>query len=61
MPNIRTSSSKLGKIFRRFKPSENRPKTPWRPFIKAAFSSRVLDAKLDRSRKFKVDIASDEK
>lgn len=29
--------------------------------MKAIFSSRDLDAKLDRSRKFSVDIASEEK
>lgn len=56
-----TSSSKLGKIFLRFIPSENLPSTVARPFIKATFSSRVFDAKFDRSKKFSVEIASEEK
>lgn len=51
-----TSSSKLGRIFRARKPSENRPKTLVRPFMKAIFSSRGLEAKFDRSRKLRVEI-----
>ena len=54
--SIRTSSSKLGRIFRARKPSENRPNTLVRPFMKAIFSSRGLEAKVDRSRKLRVEI-----
>ena len=54
-----TSSSKLGRIFRARKASENRPSTLVRPFIKAIFSSRGLEAKFDRSRKLRVEIGSE--
>lgn len=57
---IRTSSSRDGKIFRVFNPSENRSRTPLRPFIKAIFSSRGFDANVERSRKLSVEIANDE-
>ena len=54
-----TSSSKLGRIFRARKPSENRSNTLVRPFMKAIFSSRGLEAKVDRSRKLRVEIESE--
>lgn len=54
-----TSSSKLGRIFRARKPSENRSNTLARPFMKAIFSSRGLEAKVDRSRKLRVEIESE--
>lgn len=56
-----TSSSRDGNIFRTLKPSENLLKTPIKPFINDIFSSRVFVAKLERSRKFNVDIGSEEK
>ena len=56
-----TSSRSVGRILRVRRPSENLSNTLLRPFIKDIFSSRDLVLKLDRSRKFSVDIGSDEK
>lgn len=56
-----TSSTRDGKIFRVLKPSENLSKTPVRPFMNDIFSSLVFDVKLERSRKLRVEIGSDEK
>lgn len=50
-----------GKILRVFKPSENLSSTAVRPFMNDIFSSRVLDAKVDRSRKLSVEIEREEK
>lgn len=57
----RTSSIRLGRIFRVRSPSEKLGNTPVSPFINAIFSSRVLEANVDRSRKLSVDIAKEEK
>lgn len=57
----RTSSNNVGSIFRLFRPSENLLRTFVRPFMKEIFSSRVLAVKLDRSKKFRVEIGRDEK
>lgn len=57
----RTSSTRDGSIFRILKPSEKRSNTLVRPFMKDIFSSRDFDAKFDRSKKFKVEIDSEEK
>lgn len=56
-----TSSTRDGKIFRVRSPSENLSKTPVSPFMKEIFSSRVFAVKLERSRKFKVEMGSEEK
>lgn len=56
-----TSSSSDGNIFRILKPSVNLSKTPVRPFINDIFSSRVFAVKFDRSKKFSVEIGSEEK
>lgn len=56
-----TSSRSVGRILRVRRPSENLSNTLLKPFIKDIFSSRDLVLKLDRSRKFSVDIGSDEK
>ena len=58
---MRTSSTSEGRIFRVFRPSEKRSRTLVRPFMKEIFSSRVFEAKVDLSRKFKVEIDNDEK
>ncbi len=57
----RTSSRREGNIFLDLRPSENLSKTLVRPFMKDIFSSRVLAVKLERSRKFKVEIGREEK
>lgn len=57
----RTSSNKEGKIFLLLSPSENLPRTLVRPFMNEIFSSRVFAVKFERSKKFSVDIGSDEK
>lgn len=57
----RTSSSNDGRIFRIRRPSEKRPRTLVNPFMKDIFSSLDLAAKLDRSKKLRVDIGKDEK
>ncbi len=57
----RTSSRRVGNILRVRNPSENLSSTLVKPFMKEIFSSRVFAAKLDRSRKFKVDTGNDEK
>lgn len=56
-----TSSTRDGKIFRVRSPSENLSRTPISPFIKEIFSSRVFAVKLERSRKFSVEMGSEEK
>lgn len=56
-----TSSNSDGKIFLVLNPSENFPKTLVKPFINEIFSSRVLAVKLERSKKFKVEIGNEEK
>lgn len=56
-----TSSSSEGNNFLSFKLSENLSRTPVKPFIKATFSSCGLAAKVERSRKFRVEIGNDEK
>lgn len=56
-----TSSTSDGNILRVRRPSENFGRTPDRPFIKAIFSSRDLDAKVDRSKKLRVEIGKEEK
>jgi len=56
-----TSSTRDGKIFRVRSPSENLSRTPVSPFMKEIFSSRVFAVKLERSRKFKVEMGSEEK
>jgi hypothetical protein len=56
-----TSSSSDGNIFRILKPSENLPRTLVNPFMNDIFSSRVFAVKFDRSRKFSVEIGSEEK
>lgn len=56
-----TSSTRDGKIFRVRSPSENLFRTPVNPFMKEIFSSRVFAVKLERSRKFKVEMGSEEK
>jgi hypothetical protein len=43
------------------RPSENLSKTVVNPFINDIFSSRVLEVKFERSRKFSVEIGRDEK
>lgn len=58
---IPTSSNNDGKIFLVRSPSENLPKTFDSPFMNETFSSRVFEVKLDRSRKFRVEIGSEEK
>ena len=50
-----------GKILRVRSPSENLSKTPVSPFINEIFSSRVFAVKLERSRKFKVEMGREEK
>ena len=59
--NLLTSSTREGRIFRIRRPSENLSRTVVNPFIKDIFSSLVFEVKFDRSKKFKVDIGSDEK
>jgi hypothetical protein len=56
-----TSSSKEGNSFLSFKFSEKRPRTLVSPFMNAIFSSCGLAAKVDRSRKLRVEIGNDEK
>ena len=56
-----TSSTREGRIFRVLRPSENLSRTLVKPFMKEIFSSRVFEANVDRSKKFNVDIESDEK
>lgn len=56
-----TSSSNEGRIFLVRKPSENRSRTFVRPFMKEIFSSRVFAVKLERSKKFKVEMGNEEK
>ena len=58
---VLTSSRRDGRIFRIRRPSENLSKTLVNPFMNEIFSSRVLEVKLERSRKFKVEIGSEEK
>jgi hypothetical protein len=57
----RTSSSKDGKIFRVRRPSEKRSRTLVSPRMNEIFSSRVFAVKFERSRKFRVEIGSEEK
>ena len=57
----RTSSNRDGKIFLVRSCSENLSKTVVNPFINEIFSSRVLEVKFERSRKFRVDIGKEEK
>ena len=56
-----TSSTSDGKIFRVRSPSENLSSTPVSPFMNEIFSSRVFAVKLERSRKFKVEMGREEK
>lgn len=56
-----TSSNNDGRILRVLNPSENLSNTPVRPFMNDIFSSLVFEVKLERSRKFSVEIGSDEK
>lgn len=56
-----TSSTRDGKIFLVRSPSENLSRTPVSPFINEIFSSRVFAVKLERSRKFKVEMGREEK
>jgi hypothetical protein len=56
-----TSSNNDGRILRTRNPSENLLSTLVRPFMKEIFSSLDLAAKFDLSKKFKVDMGSDEK
>lgn len=56
-----TSSRSEGKIFLVCRPSENLFRTPVSPFMKEIFSSLVLAVKLDRSRKFRVEMGREEK
>lgn len=58
---IRTSSSNEGNIFLTLSPSLNLSIMFVSPFIKLTFSSLVFAAKLLRSRKFSVEITSEEK
>jgi hypothetical protein len=58
---IRTSSSRVGRIFRTRRPSEKRSRTLVSPFMNDIFSSLDFAAKLDRSKKLSVEIGSDEK
>jgi len=58
---IRTSSSRVGRIFRTRSPSEKRSRTPVSPFMNDIFSSLDFAAKLDRSKKLSVEIGNDEK
>lgn len=55
------SSRREGSIFLILNPSENLSRTPVSPFMKDIFSSRDLAVKFDRSRKFRVEMGSDEK
>lgn len=57
----RTSSRSEGRIFRVLSPSENRPRTPARPFMNEIFSSLVLAVKLLLSKKLSVEMGSEEK
>jgi hypothetical protein len=57
----RTSSNRDGRIFLVRSCSENLSKTVVNPFINDIFSSRVLEVKFERSRKFRVDIGKEEK
>jgi hypothetical protein len=56
-----TSSTSDGKIFRVRSPLENLSRTPVSPFMNEIFSSRVFAVKLERSRKFKVEMGREEK
>ncbi len=56
-----TSSSSEGSILRVRSPSVNLSRTLVKPFMNEIFSSRVLAAKFDRSRKFSVETGRDEK
>ena len=56
-----TSSRRDGKTFLTLSPSENLSRTLVKPFMNEIFSSRLFAAKLDLSRKLRVDIGSDEK
>jgi hypothetical protein len=56
-----TSSSRLGKIFLLFSLSEKPGNTRNSPFRKDAFSSLGLLAKFEESKKFRVEIANEEK
>jgi hypothetical protein len=56
-----TSSTREGKIFLVLRPSLNLSKTLVRPFMNETFSSRVFEAKFERSKKFRVDIDNEEK
>ena len=58
---MRTSSNREGRIFRTRSPSENRGRTLANPFINEIFSSLDLVAKVDRSRKLRVDMGKEEK
>jgi hypothetical protein len=51
----------LGSIFLLFIPSLKLGRTVCRPFINAIFSSRGFGAKVDGSRKLRVETAVDEK
>jgi hypothetical protein len=58
---ICTSSSSVGRIFLTRSPSENRSRTAVSPFMKDIFSSLDFAAKLDLSKKLRVEIGNDEK
>lgn len=59
--DLHTSSTSEGRILRLLRPSENLSRTLVKPFMNEIFSSRDFAVKFDRSRKFKVDIGSEEK
>ena len=52
-------SSKLGRISCARKPSEDQSSTRVRPFMKAIFSSRGLEANVDRPIKLRVEMGSE--
>lgn len=58
---VLTSSRSEGRIFLVCRPSENRFRTPVKPFMNEIFSSLVFAVKLERSRKLSVDIGREEK
>jgi hypothetical protein len=56
-----TSPSRVGKILRVRRPSENLSKTLTSPFMNDIFSSLVFDVKFDLSKKLRVEMGKEEK